>query len=316
MAEDLYKVLGVAKGASADDVRKAYRKLAKLHHPDLNPGNKVAEEKFKLVSAANEILSDPAKRARYDAGAIDESGAEKAPRYNYRQYADSAAGQRYAAGGGAGAGAGTGAGGGYGGENFEDLFSTIFSNRAGGANVPARGSDAHYVLTAEFLEAVNGATKRLILPDGQALDVKIPPGTTEGDVLRLRGRGNPGRANGPAGDAKIEINVAAHKFYTRDGQDIRLDLPITLHEAVLGGKVTVPTPAGPVAMTIKAHSDNGTQLRLRGRGVPAHGDNPAGDLYVNLRVMVGQPDAALEAFLQGWKPAHPQDPRAGMEAVK
>ncbi|MDR3520558.1 MAG: J domain-containing protein [Acidocella sp.] len=312
MAEDLYKVLGVTKAASVDDIRKAYRKLAKQHHPDLNPGNKAAEEKFKLVSAANEILSDPAKRARYDAGEIDESGAEKAPKYNYRQYADSAAGQRYGAGGNAGAG-----GAGFGGENFEDLFSTIFSNRAGGgASGPARGQDAHYVLTAEFLEAVNGATKRLILPDGQTLDVKIPPGTSEGDMLRLRGRGNPGRANGPAGDAMIEINIAPHKFYTRDGQTIRLDLPITLSEAVLGAKVTVPTPAGPVAMTIKPHSDSGTQLRLRGRGVPAHGDYPVGDLYVNLRVMVGKPDAALEAFLRDWKPEHPHDPRAGMEAAK
>jgi DnaJ-class molecular chaperone len=307
MAEDPYKLLGVAKDASADEIRKAYRKLAKKHHPDLNPGNKAAEEKFKAVSAANELLSDPEKRARFDRGEIDESGAEKAPPPRYRQYAESGAGERYAYGT---------PGQGFGGENFEDLFSTIFSGRAGGGTGPARGRDEHYALTAEFLDAVVGATKRLTLPDGQTLDVKIPPGTEEGHVLRLRGRGGAGRNGGPAGDALIEIHILPHKFYTRDGQDIHLDLPVTISEAVLGAKVTVPTPAGPVAMTIKPHSDTGTKLRLPGRGVPAHGKLPAGALYVTLRVVLGTVDAALEAFLRGWKPAEEKNPRAGMGVEK
>ncbi|HQT63753.1 MAG TPA: J domain-containing protein [Acidocella sp.] len=306
MADDLYKILGVAKTATADEIRSAYRKLAKKHHPDLNPGNKAAEDKFKSISAANELLSDPAKRARYDAGEIDETGAERAPQRSYRDYADGPAGQRYRA---------NGAHGGFGGENFEDLFSSMFSGRAANPNAPARGQDAQYVLTINFLDAINGATNRLTLPDGQTLDVKIPPGTEQDAKLRLRGRGAPGRNGGPAGDALIEINIKPHEFYQRDGQDIRLELPITLTEAVLGAKITVPTPAGAVAMTIKPHTESGTELRLRGRGVPAAGSRPAGDLYVKLRVLIGTPDAALEDFLRGWKPEPTANPRAAMEAA-
>jgi DnaJ-class molecular chaperone len=309
MADDPYKILGLAKDASADDIRKAYRKLAKKFHPDLNPGNKVAEEQFKALSAANELLSDPDKRARYDRGEIDESGAERAPqRPNYRQYAEAGPGERYAYS--------NGGDGGFGGENFEDIFSTIFSGRQGGGGTgPARGADASYHLEAAFLDAVIGATRRLTLPDGQTLDVKIPPGTEDGDVLRLRGKGMPGRNNGPAGDALIEIGVLPHPFYRREGADIRMDLPITLAEAVLGGKITVPTPAGAVAMSIKPGSDTGAEMRLRGRGVPAHGGKPAGDLYVKLFVKLGPPDAALEAFLRDWKPEHPADPRAALGMV-
>jgi len=304
MADDPYKLLGVAKDATAEEIRKAYRKLAKKHHPDLNPGNKAAEETFKLVSAANELLSDPEKRARYDRGEIDGSGAEKPQRQSYRHHAESGAGARYAHGGAEQE---------FGGENFEDLFSTIFTGRAAGGGRPARGQDEHYALTAEFLDAVNGTTSRLSLPDGRILDVKIPPGTEEGSVLRLRGRGGAGRNGGPAGDALIEISILPHKFFTRDGQDIFLDLPVTISEAVLGGKVTVPTPAGQVAMTIKPHSDTGTKLRLAGRGVPAHGKRPAGALYVTLRVVLGTVDPELEAFLKNWKPAEAQkNPRAEM----
>ena len=308
MAEDPYKILGVEKTASADDIRKAYRKLAKQFHPDLNPGNKAAEDRFKAVSAANELLSDAEKRARYDRGEIDESGAEKPPPRSYRHYADAGAGERYAYAGGGTENTGSG------GENFEDLFSTIFSGRqSGGGTGPQRGRDEQYRLEASFLDAVNGATQRLTLPDGQTLDVKIPPGTETGDVLRLRGRGAAGRNAGPAGDALIEIAVAPHRFFTRDGQDIRLELPVTVAEAVLGGRVTVPTPSGAVAMTIKPGADTGTELRLRGRGVPARGGGqPAGDLYVRLRVVIGPPDPALEEFLKTHQPAQPFNPRDGM----
>jgi DnaJ-class molecular chaperone len=159
---------------------------------------------------------------------------------------------------------------------------------------------------------VNGASKRLTLPDGQVLDVKIPPGTSDGDILRLRGRGAPGRNNGPAGDALIEIKVAPHRFFRREGQDIRLDLPVSVQEAVLGAKVNVPTPAGTVAMTLKPHSDTGTELRLRGRGVPAKGSIAAGDLYVKLQVVIGKVDEKFEEFLRGWTPENAQDPRREM----
>lgn len=293
MADDPYKVLGVKKDAAADEIRSAYRKLAKKHHPDLNPNDKAAEEKFKAVSLANDILSDPEKRARYDRGEIDAAGAERAPQGNWRNYA--------------GAGAGGGAGG-FGG--FEDMFSNIFEQRAHG---PARGQDDRYSVKAGFLEAVNGGTKRITLPDGQSLDVKIPPGTEEGAVLRLRGRGQPGLNGGPAGDALIEIHVTPHKLFRREGRNIHLELPISLKEAVLGAKVTVPTPAGDVAMTVKPHTESGAALRLRGRGVPAHGHHHAGDLHVKLNVQVGPADAALEEFLKTWdQPGF--DPRTGLNA--
>jgi DnaJ-class molecular chaperone len=304
MADDPYQTLGVARDATSDAIRRAYRKLAKKHHPDLNPGNKAAEDTFKKVAAANDLLSDPEKRARYDKGEIDASGVEKEPPRTYRHYADSRTGERYTPGDGAG----------FGGGNFEDIFANIFEARGGKAG-PMRGHDARYVLEAEFLDAMNGATRRLTLPDGQVLDVKIPPGTADGDVLRLRGRGEPGRNQGPAGDALIEIHVAPHGFYRREGQDIFMDLPISLSEAVLGGRVTVPTPAGEVAMTLKPHMDTGKELRLRGRGVPAHGKLPAGDLYVKLRVSIGPVDGKLEEFLRGWaQPGY--NPRADMEARK
>ncbi len=293
MAEDPYKVLGVKKDATAADIRSAYRKLAKKYHPDLNPNDKAAEEKFKAVSLANDILADDEKRARYDRGEIDAAGAERAPQGNWRSYA--------------GAGAGGGAGG-FGG--FEDIFSNIFEQRAHG---PARGQDERYSVKAGFLEAVNGGTKRITLPDGQSLDIKIPPGTEEGDVLRLRGRGQPGRNGGPAGDALIEIHVHAHKHFRREGRNIHLEVPISLKEAVLGGKVQVPTPAGDVVMTVKPHTESGAEMRLRGRGVPAHGHHHVGDLLVKLRVVTGPVDAALEEFMKNWdQPGF--DPRAGFGA--
>lgn len=301
MAEDPYKLLGVARNATSDEIRAAYRKLAKKHHPDLNPGNKAAEEIFKQIAAANDLLSDPEKRARYDRGEIDESGAEKERPRTYRHYAESGRGERYPPGGDGQAG--------FGGANFEDIFANIFEQRA--RTGPVRGQDARYVLQAEFLDAVRGATRRLTLPDGQVLDVKIPAGTADDDVLRLRGRGQPGHNGGPAGDALIEIHVSPHRFFRREGQDIRMELPVSLTEAVLGGKVNVPTPSGAVAMTLKPHSDTGLELRLRGRGVPAHGKLPAGDLYVKLRVVIGPADERLENFLKDWsQPGF--DPRAGM----
>jgi DnaJ-class molecular chaperone len=298
MADDPYKTLGVAKTATADEIRAAYRKLAKKHHPDLNPGNKSAEETFKTLNAANDILSDPDKRARYDAGEIDASGAERAPPRGYREYAEAPQGARYAYAGGDGPD-----------ENYEDIFANLFGDRGARQSGPAKGRDASYSLAADFLDAVNGATKRLTLPDGQTLDVKIPPGTAEGDVLRLRHRGAPGRNGGPAG-ALIEIHILPDPVFTRDGQDIFLSLPISLREAVLGAKISAPTPAGPVALTIKPGADSGTKMRLKGRGVPAHGKLPAGDLYITLTVRLGPPDDALAAFLRDNPAAQSFDPRA------
>ena len=289
MADDPYKILGVAKDATPEQIRAAYRKLAKKHHPDLNPGNKAAEDAFKAASSANDILSDPEKRARFDRGEIDAAGNERAPQGAWRPN-----------GGAAGAG--------FGGAGFEDIFANIFEQRTRG---PARGQDDRYTLQAGFLEAVNGGTKRITLPDGQNLDVKIPPGTKEGDVLRLRGRGQPGRNGGPQGDALIEIHVAPHKLFRREDRNIFIELPISLKEAVLGGKITVPTPSGDVVMTVKPHTESGMEMRLRGKGVPAHAHHHAGDLHVKLNVVIGPVDEKLEEFLKGWEQAG-FNPRSGL----
>lgn len=314
MADDPYTVLGVARDATEEQIRRAYRRLAKQYHPDLNPGDKAAEERFKAVSAANEILSDPERRGRYDRGEIDASGQERPPP-GWRGFAEGAEGARYAHTGPA-SGAFT--------EDLNDLFGQFFRDRGaagggfGGASgrgpeIRMRGQDELYGLEVAFLDAVRGATRRLTLPDGRTLDVRIPPGSEDGQTLRLRGQGGPGLNGGPAGDALIEIHVAPHPHIRRDGNDLRLDLPVTLKEAVLGAKVPLPTPGGAVSLTVPPGSDTGKQLRLRGRGVPAHAGEPAGDLYVTLRVHAGQPDPALEEFLRTWTPEHPTDPRRDLE---
>lgn len=306
-AEDPYQTLGVARDATEDQIRRAYRKLAKQHHPDLNPGNKEAEERFKAVSAANELLSDPEKRARFDRGEIDASGQERPERRYYRQHAETGAGGKYGP-----------AGEGFGEEEFGDIFADLFSGRgraggrAGGAGMRMRGADERYTLQVDFLDSVTGATRRLTLPDGRTLDVRIPPGIEDGQTLRLRGQGAGGWNGGPAGDALIEVRITPHPMFRREGNDIHLDLPVSLQEAVLGAKVPVPTPSGVVNLTVPKHSDAGTRLRLRGRGIAEHGNRPAGDLFVTLKVVIGQPDTALEDFLRTWKPQADFDPRKGM----
>ena len=304
--EDPYKILGVSRDASADDIRAAYRKLAKQHHPDLNPGNAKAEEKFKAISAANALLSDAEKRGKFDRGEIDASGQERAPQYSYREHAEREPGRRYAR-----AGAEANA---LSEDDLGDIFGNMFREaREAEAKAPRRGRDEHYSLPVAFLDAVNGATRRLTLPDGRALEVKIPPGTTEGRVMRLRGQGGQGRNGAAAGDALIEIQVLPHKYFQRDGQDIRFTLPVTLQEAVIGGDVDVPTPRGVVIMRVPPRSDTGTELRLRGRGVPAHDGLEAGNLYAKLNVTLGKPDNALEQFLANWKPEHALNPRLDMK---
>ena len=295
---DPYQTLGVAKDASPDDIRSAYRKLAKKHHPDLNPGNKVAEDTFKSVSAANDLLSDPDKRARFDRGEIDAAGDPRPERAGYRSYAEAGAGARY---GGGGHEAGMG-------DIFADLFSQSFER----GNRPAKGRDASYTLAVDFVDAVAGTQQRLALPDGRTLDVRVPPGMEDGQTLRLRGQGGEGGNGGPAGDALITVSIRPHPIFRREGADILLDLPISLKEAVLGGRVTIPTVTGSVTMTIPGRSDTGRVLRLRGRGVPAQGSRAAGDQLVTLKVVVPDADAALEAFLRDWTPATEVDPRKGM----
>ena len=307
--QNLYEVLGVKRDAGTDDIRKAYRKLAKEFHPDLNPGKPEAEARFKTITAAYDILSDPEKRGRYDRGEIDESGAER-PRYSYRPHAEGAQGWKYRPEGEMDAG------------DLDDLFA-MFGRGAGsarggrgGAGFQMPGPDRHYTLTIDFVAAANGGKERLSLAPDQWLDVTIPPGIEQGQILRLKGKGGAGVGGGPAGDALIEVLVAPHPFFRRDGDDIHLDLPVSLPEAVLGARVAVPTVSGPVTMTIPKGSDSGTRLRLRGRGIQRRrrgGESHAGDQYVTLRVVIGaSDDPDLAAFLKGWGDTHKTDPRRAM----
>lgn len=303
MADDPYKTLGVARDATDKQIRNAFLQLAKTSHPDLNPGDAKAEERFKAASAANDLLSDPERRARFDRGEIDGAGQERPPpgpppgQRFYRDHAEGSAGARYSTGFGDGDG------------DLGDILSGLFGAR-GQAGMRREGMDRRYSLAVAFLDAVRGATQRLALPDGGSLDVRIPPGLESGQVLRLRGKGGPGE---PPGDALVEVEVGPHPLFTRVGRDIHLDLPVTVAECVLGGRVTVPTISGPVTMTVPAGSDAGTRLRLRGRGVPAGGSQPAGDAYATLRVVLGPPDEGLAAFLRERKDAPAWDPRAGLE---
>jgi DnaJ-class molecular chaperone len=303
MAEDLYSVLGVQKTASADQITKAYRKLAKKLHPDLNPGDTAAEEKFKQVSHAYSILKDPEQRGKYDRGEIDASGQERPQQRYYREYAGGPEGARYhSTAGFEDIGA------------FSDLFGDMFGagggprGGRGGARFSMRGQDAQYHLDIGFLDAVNGTKQRITLPDGGTLDVTIPPGVTEGQVLRLKGKGMPGLGEGGPGDALVEIGVMPHPVFTREGNDIMVELPISFDEAVLGGKVEVPTIGGRVAVTVPPGSNTGQTLRLKGRGVKTRGGT--GDQLVKLSVMMPETiDDDLKRFAEEWKKTHSYDPR-------
>lgn len=301
MAEDLYSILGVAKTASAADITKAYRKLAKKLHPDLNPGDKAAEEKFKNIAAAYGIVGDEEKRGRYDRGEIDASGQEVPQQRYYREYAGGAEGARYRSTSGyedIGA--------------FSDLFGDLFGERAGagagGRRFSMRGQDAQYRLDVDFLDAANGTKTRITLPDGGTLDVTIPPGVTDGQVLRLRGKGNPGLGEGEPGDALIEIGVRPHPVFKREGNDIVVEVPITFDEAVLGGKVEVPTIGGRVSATVPPGANTGQTLRLKGRGIKSKG--ATGDQLVKLSVVLPERiDDDLKSFAEKWRDSHRYDPR-------
>ena len=312
---DPYEVLGVPKNASEADIKKAFRGLAKKHHPDKHAGDATAQKKFQEISAAYDILGDKDKRAQFDAGAIGNDGNAKGfdPRGGFRQ--------------GSPFGFGAGGGGnkdfhfsfdeaaeaGGGSSPFEDIFASMMGGGRGRAQArQAKGEDFTAAVTVSLGEAVTGGTRRIVMQNGEQIDVKIPAGVKDGQTIRVKGRGGAGRGGGPAGDVLLQIGVAAHPFITREGRDLRMDLPVTLKEAVAGGKVTVPTLSGALSLNVPAGSNTGSTLRLKGKGVPANGKDEAGDLYVRLVISLPDtPDPALKAFVENWSTSY--DPRAKLK---
>ncbi len=296
-----YKILGVAESATQDDIRKAYRELAKKLHPDLNPNDPAAEAQFKEITAANDLLSDPEKRARFDRGEIDATGAERPPRDFYRSYAESGPGAKY-----------------HTQEGFADIddlqafMSGMFGakSQAGthGETFRAKGADVNYTLPISFLDAAKGAKNAVTLPDGRSLKINIPAGVRDGQMLRLKGQGMPGYGGGEAGDAFVEIHVQPHGLFSRKDNNIHIELPISLNEAILGAQISVPTISGPVTMTIPKGANTGTTLRLKEKGIKAGGTT--GHQYVALKVVLPkEPDQALSDFIAGWAVDHGYDPR-------
>jgi DnaJ-class molecular chaperone len=291
MADDPYLTLGVPRSASDEDIRRAYRKLVKELHPDVNP-SRTAEERFKKVSAAYEIVGDPDQRRRFDRGEIDANGEAR------RQYSRAHAGGTR----------------GFSTFDTEDIFSDIFSGLRGGRGFrgdagPIRGQDARYTLEVDFLEAVQGAKKRVTMPSGGILDLTVPEGVSDGQVLRLRGKGGPGHHGGEDGDALVEIKVRPHPQFKRLVDDILLELPITIDEAVLGAKVEVPTPTGRVQLTIPKGTSSGQVLRLKGKGVHNAAAGTTGDELVTVRIVLPDTiDDGLAYFISEWRQKHRYDP--------
>ncbi|MEO1205899.1 MAG: J domain-containing protein [Pseudomonadota bacterium] len=329
---DPYQVLGVDRAAADDDIRRAFRKLAKAYHPDLNPSDEAAAEQFRRLSAAYDIIGDPPRRRQFDCGEIDESGQPRAPfgGYGGRSWADAARGP------GTGHGSFNGdpfSGGSF--TGFSEIFEDVFGQRtaagararagfpgggagAGGPNAGGayarseaarRGADVRYGLEVDLLEALEGTKKRVTMPGGGVLDLTVPAGIEHGQVLRLRGKGHPGLGSAPAGDALVEIKVRPHKLFSRVGRDIHAEAPVSIDEAVLGGRIEVSTVSGRVQLSLPPGTANGRVFRLKGKGVPEGTGQTAGDHFVTIRVVMPEAvDEDLRDFFQTWRKDHSYEP--------
>lgn len=299
MSWDPYTALGIARTASQDDIRSAYRRLAKELHPDVRPNDRVAEERFKRATAAFNLLSDPATKARFDRGEIDADGNERAT-YSYRGGPGAAHARGYSS-----AGAGDSA------FDLGDIFSDLFGSAGAGTRAnfgKMRGRDIRFTVEVDFVEAIRGARKRVQVSDGRTLDVVIPAGVAEGQTLRLKSQGGPGIQGGPPGDALVELKIKPHAYFRREGDDVHMDLPISLTEAIEGAKVQAPTASGPVTLTIPEGANTGKILRLKGKGVGERGDQ-----FVRLVVMLPETaDEELKKFVKKWakRDYRPQRPQA------
>jgi DnaJ-class molecular chaperone len=301
---DPYETLGVTRSASDKEIKDAFKKLARKFHPDLHPGDESAEAKFKEISAANDLLKDKEKRRRFDAGEIDATGAEQPKQRFYRDFADEPAYASHAAQDGF-----------TNNEDLKEFLARAFGGRGPNAqgSFRARGQDASYVLPVGFLEVANGATRTITLPDGKTLQVKIPEGSEDRQMLRLKGQGFPGFGDGPAGDAFVELHVEPHTFFHRKDDNIHAEVPVTLKEAVLGAGITVPTITGPVTVTVPKLSNTGTVLRLRDKGIRNRKTGQRGHQLITLKVVLPEAEEPdLLAFLENWQPKTPQDPRKEM----
>src|SRR4029077_15484490 len=314
---DPYEVLGVPRGASASAIKSAYRKLAKKYHPDANKNDPKAATRFAELNSANEIIGDDQKRKQFDRGEIDAEGKSRF--------------QGFPGGGPGGRAGGVEThsfrgGGGFRGGGFEDILNSMFGAGAarGGGRRGSGGStfefdpgtialdlDLSVSMTVSLEEAVNGVEKRVRLPTGKELNVKIPAGVVAGQQIRLKGQGETAPGHRP-GDLLITVNIAPHPFFKVDGSDLKVELPITLYEAVLGGKVRVPTLGSAVELSIPKNTSSGRTFRLKGKGLPKAGGG-TGDLFVTTRIMLPDGnDADLEALMQKWRAGHPYNPRGDL----
>jgi DnaJ-class molecular chaperone len=280
--KDPYAILGVASDAKQKDIKEAYRRLARAHHPDRDPDNPQAEERFKDISNAYDILSDAKKKARFDAGEIDINGnafhKRPPPRYRSKQRSKAKHSKK---------------------KSFEDFFRENTARKR--ERIKVNGANISYTLSVDFLEAALGARRRISMTNGKRLNVVIPPGTQDGQVLRLKEQGMDGIGGGQSGDAHVEISITPHPLFSSDGDDVRTDLPITLQEAVLGGKAQVQTIDGPVALTIPPNSNTGSVLRLKEKGLEKQKGKGRGDQYVHLNVVLPKKrDKDFVDFVKKW----------------
>ena len=302
--KDPYETLGVNSSATDKEIKDAFKKLARKFHPDLHPGDKEAEGKFKDISAANDLLKDKEKRRRFDAGEIDASGAERPQERFYRDFADGPAYASHATQDGFANN-----------EELEEFLSRAFASggRRSQGTFRARGQDVTYVLPVDFLDVANGAVRTITLPEGKTLQVTIPEGAEDRQMLRLKEQGMPGFGGGPAGDAYVELRVEPHRFFNRKDDNIHVEVPVTLKEAVLGARIEVPTIGGPVAVTVPKGSNTGTALRLRDRGIRNRKSGQRGHQMITLKVVLpAAEEPELVAFLKTWQLKTQQDPRKEM----